>query len=234
MNSENIVEIKNIKKTYTLGKIKIEAIKSISFDIHKKKFVSLVGPSGCGKTTLLNLIGGIDRPTQGEIVVEDMNISNISDDDLTQFRGNNIGFIFQNFNLIPVLTVHENVAYPLQLQGVSSSVIKEKTQEIVEAVGLDEWSLHKPNELSGGQRQRVAIARALVIEPLLVIADEPTANLDTKTTFVIMDLMKKLQKKFDTTFIFATHDPRFFDYMDYIYELEDGKIKDMQQLKKGL
>ncbi len=230
--SEYIVSTHNVKRTYTLGKVQVHAVKGIDLHVEKRKIVSLVGPSGCGKTTMLNMIGTIDTPTEGKIIIDDKDVSTMSDDELTQFRGNNIGFIFQNFNLIPVLDVLENIAYPLTLLGgMSKKEIKEKAEYMTEEVGLSEFIYHKPKELSGGQRQRVAVARALVIDPVLVIADEPTANLDTVTTFKIMDLMKTLQQTLHTTFLFATHDPRFFDYMDTIYQLEDGGVKDIQYLK---
>lgn len=227
-----IVNTYNIKRSYKLGKVTVPAVKDLSIDLEKRRFISIVGPSGCGKTTTLNMIGTIDKPDKGRVEIDGKDIGSMSDNELTTFRGRNIGFIFQNFNLIPVLTVQENIAYPLQLQRERKAKIRERTNELIEAIGLGDWIYHRPNELSGGQRQRVAIARALVIEPLLVIADEPTANLDTKTSFLIMDLMKKLQEKLHTTFLFATHDPRFFDYMDTIYEMEDGNIKDIQHLQK--
>ena len=232
--SNYVVNTQNLKRTYTLGKVKVHAVRGIDLQVEKGKIVSLVGPSGCGKTTMLNMIGTIDTPTEGSIMINDKDINTMTDNALTHFRGNNIGFIFQNFNLIPVLNVLENIAYPLVLLGhTSKKEIAEKAEYIIEAVGLSEFVYHKPKELSGGQRQRVAIARALIIDPVLVIADEPTANLDTVSTFKIMDLMKQLQQTLHTTFLFATHDPRFFDYMDTIYQLEDGIVKDIQNLKEG-
>lgn len=224
----SLIKLTDVHKEYELGKTKIQALKGINLDINKGRFVSIIGPSGCGKTTILNMIGCIDRPTSGEIFVEGNNVLEMQDDALTTYRGVSIGFIFQSFNLIPVLSIRENVSYPLLIRkksyALSKQEITERTDYILEAVGLTNWAKHKPNELSGGQRQRVAIARALVIYPKIVIADEPTANLDSKTSFSIMELMAKLQKELHTTFVFATHDFRFIDFVDIIYEMQDGII----------
>ena len=179
---EHIITLKNIKRTYDLGAIKVPAVQGISLDIEKGKFASFVGPSGCGKTTTLNIIGCIDSPTEGDVIIDGNAINTMSDNELTAFRGSTIGFIFQNFNLIPVINVFENISYPLTLMKLPQKEIKERVDKIIEYVGLKQWSKHKPNELSGGQRQRTAIARALVINPKIVIADEPTANLDSKTS----------------------------------------------------
>ena len=245
MNKEFLIELDDIHKEYELGKAKIRALNGITLNIEKGKFISIIGPSGCGKTTTLNLIGCIDRPNKGKLRVDGLDVLAMNDNALTGFRGSSIGFIFQNFNLIPVLSVAENVSYPLMIRKkkrtLSTKEIKERTDHILEAVGLGKWAKHKPNELSGGQRQRVAIARALVIHPKLIIADEPTANLDSSTSFKIMELMRSLQKKLQTTFIFATHDFRFLDYVDTIFEMGDGVIigekskKDvLQDISKGL
>lgn len=228
MDKTPLIKLDNIHREYDLGKTKIKALNGITLNVERGKFVSLIGPSGCGKTTALNLIGCIDKPDKGRIIVDELNVLAMKDNDLTAFRGSSIGFIFQSFNLIPVLSVKENVSYPLMIQKnrtISSREVKERTNQILDAVGLGKWANHKPNELSGGQRQRVAIARALVIHPKLVIADEPTANLDSATSFTIMELMRHLQQKLSTTFIFATHDFRFLDYVDIIFEMEDGLIK---------
>lgn len=230
------VQLADVHKTYVLGKTEIHALNGVDLSIEKGKFISIIGPSGCGKTTTLNLIGCIDQPSKGNIYIEHLDVLTMKDNALTTFRGNSIGFIFQNFNLIPVLSVRENISYPLLLQqknarNISRKEIKERTDYIIDAVGLTQWEKHKPNELSGGQRQRVAIARALVIHPKLVIADEPTANLDTATSFTIMELMRTLQMRLKTTFIFATHDFRFLDYVDLIFEMEDGIIKGQKDKK---
>ncbi len=224
-----MVMLKNVCRTYELGKVQVQALQGVNIELKEGRFSSFVGPSGCGKTTLLNIIGCIDIPTKGEVFIKDKDIKKMRDNDLTEFRGKSIGFIFQSFNLIPVLNILENVAYPLTLARIPQKEIKERALQMIEYVGLLKWMKHKPNELSGGQRQRVAIARALVIRPIIVIADEPTANLDTKTSYRIMDIMKSLQKEFHTTFIFATHDPRFFDYVDEIYKMEDGRIIDIEK-----
>lgn len=239
MSNQYIVQVSNIKKTYALGDTKIRALRGIDLNIKKGKFVSIIGSSGCGKTTLLNLIGCLDVPDSdsGKIIINDKDVGAMADNPLTEFRGAHIGFIFQNFNLVPVLNVKENIEYPLMLRKktpyeISKKEMKERVDFIIESVGLNEWSTHKPKELSGGQRQRVAIARALIGYPQLVIADEPTANLDTETSLNIMELMSKLQKEFHTTFIFATHDFRFIDYIDIIYEIKDGVIIGMQTSKE--
>lgn len=228
VNTESLIQLKQVHKEYELGETKLLALRGVDLNIPKSKFVSIIGPSGCGKTTTLNMIGCIDRPTKGTVTIEGKDVLSMGDNELTEFRGNAIGFIFQNFNLIPVLNVEENIAYPLLLNEnnkISKKEIKERTKFIMNHIGLTDWAKHNPNELSGGQRQRVAIGRALVIHPKIVIADEPTANLDSATSYKIMDLMSTLQKELETTFVFATHDFRFVEYVDTIYEMEDGIIK---------
>jgi putative ABC transport system ATP-binding protein len=222
-----IVNLKNVKKIYPLGKHSVEAVKGIDLEIEKGDFISIAGPSGSGKTTILNMIGCIDTPTEGSVEIAGKVTSGLTDRQITSLRHEVIGFIFQTFNLIPVLNVFENVEFPLLLgKGVMK---KEKRKEwinfIVDAVGLSEWKTHRPFELSGGQRQRVAIARALATKPSIVLADEPTANLDSKTGEAIIELMKSMNRKHDTTFIFSTHDPAIVDIADHIIYLHDGKIK---------
>lgn len=227
-DADILIQLKQVHKEYELGETKLLALRGVDLDIPKSKFVSIVGPSGCGKTTTLNMIGCIDTPTSGSVKIEGHDVLAMEDNALTEFRGKSIGFIFQNFNLIPVLNVEENIAYPLLLNknnNISQKEIKERTKFIMNEIGLNDWAKHKPNELSGGQRQRVAIGRALVIHPKIVIADEPTANLDSGTSLKIMELMSRLQKELETTFVFATHDFRFVEYVDTIYEMEDGIIK---------
>ena len=221
-----IVELKDVKKIYPLGKTEVHAVKGVSFEICKGDFISIAGPSGSGKSTILNMIGCIDIPTEGSVLINGIETGGLSDTKITDLRHEVLGFIFQSFNLIPVLNVYENVEFPLLL-GKNSMSRKEKTEWIdmlIEEVGLAEWRNHKPNELSGGQRQRVAIARALVTKPEIVLADEPTANLDSVTSESIINLMKKVNRDLGTTFIFSTHDPSIVGVADHIIRLRDGLI----------
>ena len=221
-----IVDLKDVKKTYPLGKISVEAVKGINISIEKGDFISIAGPSGSGKTTILNMIGCIDTPTEGEVRIDDVLTSNLTDKKITSLRHKVLGFIFQSFNLIPVLNVYENIEFPL-LFG-KNSLTKKETKEwisyLIDQVGLKEWSVHKPNELSGGQRQRVAIARALVTKPKIVLADEPTANIDSVTGEAIIKLMRRINKEQGTTFIFSTHDPAIVGIADHIIRLHDGLV----------
>jgi len=221
---EKLIEIKNVTKIYELGKTKVVALNGISLEVQYGEIISICGPSGSGKTTLLNLIGCLDKPTDGEIKILGTDVLSLSDNKLSEIRGRHIGFIFQTFNLIPVLTAYENVEYPLFLQNVPVRERKKRVLIILEEVGLTEFIHHKPDELSGGQRQRVAIARALVTKPEIVLADEPTANLDTKTGESILELMQRMNKEYGTTFIFSTHDHKVLKYANKIYYLRDGKI----------
>jgi len=221
---EKLIEIKNVTKIYELGKTKVVALNGINLEVQCGEIISICGPSGSGKTTLLNLIGCLDKPTDGEIKILGTDVLSLSDNKLSEIRGRHIGFIFQTFNLIPVLTAYENVEYPLFLQNVPVRERKKRVLIILEEVGLTEFIHHKPDELSGGQRQRVAIARALVTKPEIVLADEPTANLDTKTGESILELMQRMNKEYGTTFIFSTHDHKVLKYANKIYYLRDGKI----------
>lgn len=221
-----IIELKDVKKTYPLGKVQVEAVKGVSFCIERGDFISIAGPSGSGKTTILNMIGLIDTPTSGEVYIEGQPISGLNDRQLTTLRHDTIGFIFQSFNLIPVLNVYENIEFPMLL-GKSAMNKQERDDWIrylINEVGLSDWIRHKPNELSGGQRQRVAIARALVTKPKIVLADEPTANLDSTTGEQIIELMKKINRELDTTFIFSTHDIKIVDIADHVIRLRDGLV----------
>jgi putative ABC transport system ATP-binding protein len=221
-----IVELKDVKKVYPLGKTEVHAVKGVSFEICKGDFISIAGPSGSGKSTILNMIGCIDVPTEGSVLINGTETGGLSDKAITELRHEVLGFIFQSFNLIPVLNVYENVEFPLLL-GKSNMTKKEKNdwiEMLIEEVGLSEWRNHKPNELSGGQRQRVAIARALATKPEIVLADEPTANLDSVTSEAIITLMKKINRDLGTTFIFSTHDPSIVDVADHIIRLRDGLI----------
>jgi putative ABC transport system ATP-binding protein len=228
-----IISLETVKKIYYLGKVEVEAVKGVSFCIEKGDFISIAGPSGSGKTTILNMIGLIDKPTAGEVIINDRPTSKLSDKELTEMRHQVLGFIFQSFNLIPVLNVWENIEFPLLLgkTRIDPNEKKEWIDHLIEEVGLTEWRKHKPNELSGGQRQRVAIARALVTRPYIVLADEPTANLDSKTGEQIIELMKKINTELDTTFIFSTHDAKIVGIADHIIRLKDGEV--IENVRKG-
>lgn len=221
-----IVQLNNVKKTYELGKTQVHAVKGVTFDIKKGEFISIVGPSGSGKSTILNLIGCIDQPTDGAVTIAGQSTAGLKDKQLTTLRHEVLGFIFQSFNLIPVLNIYENIEFPLLLGR--NKLCKQERHEwieyLVESVELTEFVKHKPNELSGGQRQRVAIARALATKPKIVLADEPTANLDSKTGQTIIELMKKMNAELNTTFIFSTHDSTVVGIADHIIRLLDGKI----------
>jgi putative ABC transport system ATP-binding protein len=220
-----IVQIKDVSKTYKLGKTDVYALRGVQLSIEQGDFLSIVGPSGSGKTTLLNLLGCLDEPTSGSITINNKDISHITDDEATQLRLNTIGFIFQTFNLIPVLTVYENVEFPLILQKKDPQVRADRVTKVLEAVGLASYAVHKPDELSGGQRQRVAIARALVSAPDIILADEPTANLDSETGQSIIELMLKLNRESNITFIFSTHDPKVMACASRKVLLRDGMIE---------
>ncbi|MBW2141744.1 MAG: ABC transporter ATP-binding protein [Deltaproteobacteria bacterium] len=222
-----LVVAKDVYKDYQVGEVSLRALKDVNFEIDPASFVSFIGPSGSGKTTLLNLIGCLDKPTKGSIEVADIEVSGLDRKKRALFRGNNMGFIFQDFNLMPVLTVYENVEYPLiMVQNVSSRQRKERVLESLEAVGMIEQNNKYPDQISGGQKQRVAVARALVTNPKIVLADEPTANLDSKTAYLVIELMKRMRDKFKTTFIFSTHDQRIVEAAEIIYTLQDGTIRD--------
>jgi putative ABC transport system ATP-binding protein len=221
-----IIELKDVRKNYLLGKVQVEAVKGVSFAIEKGDFVSIAGPSGSGKSTILNLVGCIDTPTSGSVEIEGKPTAGFSDTELTRLRHKAIGFIFQSFNLIPVLDVYENIEFPLLL-GKEKGPRGERrawVESLIAEVGLEQWRRHKPNELSGGQRQRVAIARSLVTRPAIVLADEPTANLDSKTGGQIIALMKKINRDLSTTFIFSTHDATIVDIADHVIRLSDGEV----------
>jgi len=221
-----IITLKDVKKTYPLGKTQVQAVKGVSFEIMKGDFISIAGPSGSGKSTILNLIGCIDTASEGRVEIDGMDISLLNDKALTILRHKTLGFIFQSFNLIPVLNVFENIEFPLLLDGKPEpkSVRKEWVNYLMEEVGLGDWAKHRANELSGGQRQRVAIARALVTKPKIVLADEPTANLDSSTGEAIIELMKSMNKELGTTFVFSTHDMKIVEIADHVIKLRDGLV----------
>jgi putative ABC transport system ATP-binding protein len=220
-----IIEIKDLTKDYALGKTTVHALRGINLSIDKGDLLSIIGPSGSGKTTLLNVIGCIDNASQGSVKVAGKEITTMKDIEVTNLRLHHIGFIFQTFNLIPVLNALENVEFPLLLMKKHSKAESRKRAErLIEDVGLKEYMKHRPAELSGGQRQRVAIARALVTNPDIVLADEPTANLDSVTGAQILDLMKEMNSKEKTTFIFSTHDPNVLKYAKDVVKIRDGLI----------
>src|SRR5690242_15394472 len=227
MSTRPIVSVKNAVKEYTLGKVVVPALRGVSLDVHEGEFLSIAGPSGSGKTTLLNLIGCVDKPTSGTVEVAGQNTSALTERKLTNLRLYTIGFIFQSFNLVPVLSVFQNVELPLLLQRkLGKGERRSRVEGLLERVGLRDYGRHRPTELSGGQRQRVAIARALVTRPQLVLADEPTANLDSVTGQNILDVMKELNRTERTTFIFSTHDAKVMSHASAVVRLADGKFVD--------
>lgn len=219
-----LIQMKKVSKDYRLGETIVHALKGITIEIDVGEFIAVWGPSGSGKTTLLNLIGAIDEPTSGYLGFNEQEISKLSDDEKSDLRNKSIGFIFQNFNLIPVLSALENVMLPLQIQGLSNAEVKQRSMYRLEQVSLSDFVKHRPDKLSGGQQQRVCIARALVTNPSLVIADEPTANLDSDTAMKIVELMRNLNNNKKTTFIFSTHDQRLLSKMNRLVRLVDGAI----------
>lgn len=221
----SVVQVEHVVKEYPLGDQQVLALKDVSLNIEEGVFLALAGPSGSGKTTLLNLIGCIDQPTSGRILIDGHDIAGRSADELADLRNQTIGFIFQTFNLLPVLTAAENVEYPLlRRKSISAEERRERVARNLRLVGLAEMAGRRPNQLSGGQRQRVAIARALAIEPRIVLADEPTANLDRKTGDEILQLMRSINKKTGTTFVFSTHDKRVMAMADRQVRIDDGEI----------
>ncbi|NLP03641.1 MAG: ABC transporter ATP-binding protein [Fibrobacter sp.] len=220
-----IIKISGLKKNYPLGNTTVHALRGIDLEIKKGDLLSIIGPSGSGKTTLLNIIGCIDRASEGSVIIGQKDISTLNDREITDLRLHKIGFIFQTFNLIPVLNAQENVEFPLLLMKKhTSGEVQRRVEKLIEEVGLKEYRKHRPAELSGGQRQRVAIARALVTSPDIVLADEPTANLDSVTGESILELMKKMNEIEKTTFIFSTHDPNVMKYARKVVKIKDGLI----------
>lgn len=220
----NVIETNNLIKIYQQGDIEVKALNDVSINFQQGEFTAIVGPSGSGKTTFLNSIGGLDTPTSGKVVINDTDITNLKSNELIDFRLRNIGFVFQAYNLIPVLTAKENVEFIMLMQGDSASDRKSRAEELLNAVGLSDQINRRPGQLSGGQQQRVAVARALASKPKFVLADEPTANLDSTSTSNLLDIMYSLNKEENMTFIFSTHDQRVIDRAKRIITLEDGKI----------
>lgn len=222
--SETLITLDRVCKVYQVGEENFTALSDVSLEVGKGAFMSFVGPSGSGKTTLLNLIGGLDRPTTGSVLFKEANLENMSREQLAAYRRENIGFIFQTYNLLPVYSVYENVLFPLILNGENENHVRKRVEAMVAKVGLKDQMNKKPAQLSGGQCQRVAIARALVKDPLLILADEPTANLDSENSRQILELMQELNQEYKAAVIFSTHDERVTRYIRREVRLEDGKI----------
>lgn len=220
----NVIEIKDLYKIYNSSHVEVRAVNGINLTVEEGEFTAIVGPSGSGKTTFLNLLGGLDRPTSGEVIVDGVNVWNLKSRKLIDFRLRNIGFVFQSYNLIPVLTAKENVEFIMQLQGKSKHEREERTKELLNEVGLGDRLDSRPSKLSGGQQQRVAVARALASKPKFILADEPTANLDSKSTETLLDIMVKLNKEEKITFIFSTHDARVVKKARRVITIEDGQV----------
>ena len=230
------VSVHDVTKVYALGQTRVQALSGVTLAVSEGEFMAVAGPSGSGKSTLLNLIGGLDRPTSGRVVIGGQDVSQLGDDQLSDLRAHRIGFIFQTFNLIPVLSAAENVEFPLLVRvgaPLPRGEARERARRALEQVGLRDFARHRPDELSGGQRQRVAVARALVTEPALVLADEPTANLDSATGEAIIDLMLDINRRQRTTFIFSTHDPRVMAHAHRVVRLSDGRLDDGSSMIAG-
>lgn len=221
----SIISVKNIHKTYNEKTVPVHALRGVDLEISEGEFTAIVGPSGSGKTTLLNIIGGLDRPTEGDIRLDQTELSELNENQLIEFRKNNIGFIFQSYNLIPVLTSKENVEFVMLLQNRSKKDMETRAKELLNAVGLSDKLDQRPAQLSGGQQQRVAVARALASKPRFVLADEPTANLDSKSTADLLDIMAKLNQEEQITFVFSTHDNRVIERARRVVNMVDGKIE---------
>ncbi len=227
----SVIDIKQLKKIYNDTGVPVHAVNGVDLSFQEGEFAAIVGPSGSGKTTLLNMIGGLDTPTEGEIVINNTRINDLKSSELIDFRLKNIGFVFQAYNLIPVLTAEENVEFIMNLQGRSKKERKARVQELMDAVGLGDRLKSRPGKLSGGQQQRVAVARALASKPQFILADEPTANLDSKSTETLLDIMENLNKEEKITFIFSTHDQRVVKKAHRIITVEDGKVKSDEKRK---
>ncbi len=220
----NVVETKNLEKIYSDADMEVRAVDGVSLVVEEGEFTAIVGPSGSGKTTLLNIIGGLDAPNRGSVRVASQELTELSKSELIDFRLNNIGFVFQSYNLIPVLTAYENIEFVMLLQNTNLKERKKRVNELLEAVGISEKSKKRPSQLSGGQQQRVAVARALAPKPKFILADEPTANLDSKSTSRLLDIMEHLNLKEGITFLFSTHDQRVIERARRVITLTDGKI----------
>lgn len=221
----SLISAKNITRIYREGEVSLRALDGVSFEISSGSFVSFIGPSGSGKSTTLNLIGCLDKPTSGGLTIADQDVTQLDRVDAAAFRGENIGIVFQDFNLLPVLTVYENVELPLiMVRNTPPAQRRDRVMDILRAVGVDDQAKKYPGQISGGQKQRVAVARSLITNPKLVLADEPTANLDSENAYKIIELMKEMRDRFGTTFIFSTHDPKVIKVAEVIYKLVDGRL----------
>ena len=226
-----MIKTKHVSKVYKMGELDLEVIKDLNLTIGSGEFIAIVGPSGSGKSTVLNILGGLDTPTSGEVVVDTVNITELNTTELAHFRGEKIGFIFQSFNLIPVLSVYENIEYPLiMIQHLPPNERKKRVLEVLKEVDMLDQKEKYPDQISGGQKQRVAIARALVTNPKIVFADEPTANLDSKTAHRIIELMHKIKQDYNTTFVFATHDEKIVSSAERLITLVDGQITEDKRI----
>jgi putative ABC transport system ATP-binding protein len=231
MQDNPLIRIQNVNRRFQLGETVLDALKSVSLEIRSGEFLAVWGPSGSGKSTLMNILGLVDTPTTGSVWFDGQNTLDLNDDGLTDFRGKKIGFVFQSFNLVPVLSALENVLLPLQIQGMNEAEARSRSVAALNDVGLGKFSESRPDQLSGGQRQRVAIARALAVHPKLVIADEPTANLDSENSRMVVDLMREMNRAKGVTFVFTTHDQRLLDHVDRKILLRDGSIESDEVLQ---
>lgn len=231
---DNIIQIKDLRKVYKIGQEKIIALNNINLSVKKGELCCLLGTSGSGKSTLLNMMAGLEKPTKGEICIKKFHIENMSEKQVTKLRQKYIGFIFQSYNLIPTLTALENVSLPLVFRGISKDIREKKAAQMLKAVGLEKRILHKPNEMSGGQQQRVSIARAFIGKPEIIFADEPTGNLDSKTTEEIMELITNIAKENNQTMILVTHDPETSEYADRVIYIRDGSIEKIENKKSTI
>ena len=229
MAEENVVRTRNVKKVFVMGNVSLEALKGINLEIKRGEYISIMGPSGSGKSTLFNMIGGLDKPTDGKIYIDEVDVAQLDAYELAWLRCRKIGYIFQSFNLIPVMTALENVTLPMTFAGMSTDDAIDKGVKLLTMVGLGDRVQHKPVELSGGQQQRVAVARALANDPAIVLADEPTGNLDLKTGKEIIDLLRKMNKEKEVTIISATHDLKMLDVSDRVFWIRDGKVERVER-----
>jgi putative ABC transport system ATP-binding protein len=227
----SVIQLLDVTRVYRIGEVETHALRGVTLDVEEGEFTALVGPSGSGKTTMLQMIGCLDKPTSGKVYIKGTDITQLNPSKRADLRRGTIGFVFQFFALIPGLTAYENVELPLLLTGEKARARRERVNELLEAVGLAGRARHRPDQMSGGEQQRVAVARALATRPVLVLADEPTANLDTQNGRQVMEIMQRLNEETSTTFIFATHDPRVFNYARRTVELRDGKILDGNNLR---
>ncbi|MHA1135002.1 MAG: ABC transporter ATP-binding protein [Candidatus Thorarchaeota archaeon] len=233
MSNDNIIDLQSVSRVYTMGEIQVHALRGVSLEIKRGEAIGIMGPSGSGKTTLLNLIGALDRPTEGRVVIDNLDITEMSESDLTNVRRDKISYVFQFFNLLPVLTAYENVELPLLIAGVEEDARKQRVDHLISLVGLAERAEHRPDELSGGEQQRIAIARALAkpegaASSIVVLADEPTGDLDYNTGQEILDILISLTKGEGGTLITVTHDPEVGEQMDHVYRMRDGQLENPQ------